>query len=160
MVSRLSGGRQSSAVCRLRGAAGWLRLSAASFRASSLPPDAALALESAVVNFGLPWNPPKVEQCASWGRDPAALEIRHVRVRDGFRVLDVKIDSILSANSFVHRALPYARRQRGTAFHGIMNGAGPSMRRRDVAWRSFVGKAKMNYRIPTILLRDYFPIHS
>jgi hypothetical protein len=29
-------------------------------------------------------------------------------VRDGFRVLDVKIERILSANSFVHGALPYA----------------------------------------------------
>ena len=39
---------------------------------------------------------------------PAALEIRRVRVRDGFRVLDVKIERILSANSFVHGALLYA----------------------------------------------------
>jgi hypothetical protein len=37
-----------------------------------------------------------------------ALEIRRVRVRDGFRVLDVKIERILSAGSFVHGALLYA----------------------------------------------------
>jgi hypothetical protein len=36
---------------------------------------------------------------------PMALKIRRVRVRDRFRVLDVKIEGILSANSFVHGAL-------------------------------------------------------
>ena len=45
-----------------------------------------------------------------------ALEIRRVRVRNGFRVLDVKIERILSANSFVH----------GTAFHGFVNAPGSS----------------------------------
>src|SRR6516162_8786554 len=37
-----------------------------------------------------------------------ALEIRRVGVRDGFRVLDVKIKRILSASSFVHGALLYS----------------------------------------------------
>src|SRR5208282_5999540 len=41
-------------------------------------------------------------------RRAVALEIRRVRVRDGFRVLDVKIERILSASSFVHGALLYA----------------------------------------------------
>ena len=36
------------------------------------------------------------------------LEIWRVRVGDGFRVLDVEIERILSASSFVHGPLPYA----------------------------------------------------
>jgi hypothetical protein len=42
------------------------------------------------------------------GPQPTALEIRLVRVRDGLRLLDVKIERILSASSFVHGALLYA----------------------------------------------------